>query len=156
MATIDLKELVNKSILALYDELNKQYIGTQISNAVTKLGTIVTVKGKVATTEELPTDGVAAGDLYFVGPDEGGEYEEYIYADGAWEYIGTTEVSLDGYVTETALYKGADGTGTLTTPATGTILEPIVARIKAVEDVLATASIMSEDDVRAMFAEATA
>ena len=39
--------------------------------------------------------------IYLV-PDDG-DYLEYVYINGAWDLIGTTEVDLTGYVTEAAL-----------------------------------------------------
>lgn len=76
-----------------------------ISDAVAALGNLMTVKGVVATTGELPQADNNVGDIYFVGTagDTGDSYAEYVWtADGKWEYIGKiTEVDLSNYYNKT-------------------------------------------------------
>ena len=54
--------------------------------------------------EELPTDNISDSIIYFVPNEtlsENNSYTEYIYLNGAWESLGSTEsVNLEGYVKE--------------------------------------------------------
>lgn len=55
---------------------------------------------KIEVVEELPEEGDPAI-LYLLAvedPEEGNYYEEYLWIDGAWEMIGTTQVDLSNYV----------------------------------------------------------
>ena len=55
----------------------------------------------VESVEELPPTG-EPNTIYLVPPEDGdSNKEEYLYVNGAWELLGTTHVSLDGYATET-------------------------------------------------------
>lgn len=209
-ATNNLTELINKARLTTYTTELKTYIAAQIkivadkvvedseidnkiTTAITALGTIVNYKGTKDSINELPDD-AKAGDLWFVKQGAAGTpagtgdfYEEYLFTGTTWEYIGKTMVSLDGYLTETALYKGTAGTGTITNPAddsilakyttkndlyagaagtgtvsapaAGTILKDILDKIDAlttradeIETYLSNATIISEADVKALFA----
>ena len=70
-----------------------------INDAVAALGNLMTVKGVVATKDELPAEDNKVGDVYFVGADgdTGDSYAEYVWTEaGKWEYIGqiqTTDLS---------------------------------------------------------------
>lgn len=127
MATSD-KALVNKSMLIYYDGKIKNWTQLQISEKISALGDIFTLKGKVESTDALPAENNKAGDLYLVAVEGSNECAEYYWTGTAWEYMGVTGVSLDGYITETQLYKGVDGSGTLVSPAADTILSPIYKR----------------------------
>lgn len=214
--TNNLLNLVNKERLTTYDTELKAYIAAKIkvvsdaaqtsqdvddkiSAAISELGTIVNYKGTKDSISELPED-AEAGDLWFVKQADkddatgtGDFYEEYLYTGTVWEYLGKTGVSLNGYVTETSLYKGTDGTGTekapaegttlsnyetkadlyagadgagtTASPADGTVLATVntsiaaaakkgtdaAAQATAIETYLSNATIMSEDDVKALF-----
>ena len=70
-----------------------------ISDAISALGNLMTIKGIVATTGELPLADNKTGDVYFVGTagDTDDSYAEYVWTEaGKWEYIGqiqTTDLS---------------------------------------------------------------
>ena len=70
-----------------------------INDAIAALGNLMTVKGVVATKDELPAENNKVGDVYFVGEDgdTGDSYAEYVWTEaGKWEYIGqiqTTDLS---------------------------------------------------------------
>lgn len=70
-----------------------------INDAIAALGNLMTVKGVVATKDELPAADNKVGDIYFVGidGDTGDSYAEYVWIEaGKWEYIGqiqTTDLS---------------------------------------------------------------
>lgn len=93
-----------------------------IKRSIESLGDIFTLKGNVDSVESLPSTGNHPGDIYLVGPNQDGSYDEYYWtSNNEWEVMGTTE-NLDGVITETTLYKGEDGTGTVEEPAEDTIL----------------------------------
>lgn len=77
--------------------------GAQVSSAIsTAIGDITGVEFEVVQT--LPQVG-EAGVIYLV-PNQGTApniYDEYIYVNNAFEKIGTTEIDLSNYVTETEL-----------------------------------------------------
>lgn len=83
------------------------FVNTAIADKISELGNILVFKGVVATKEELPLFGNKKGDVYFVGPNEDGESEEYVWKSDSstgtltdWEMFGTTqhEVDLSGYL----------------------------------------------------------
>ena len=54
---------------------------------------------KRAVVEELPTEEIDENTIYMV-PKVGSlndAYNEYLYVNNAWEYIGSTEVDLTNY-----------------------------------------------------------
>lgn len=129
MATTN--KIVTSTILGYYDTKLKTWINTEISTGISKLGSVLKLAGRVDDTASLPSSDVEVGTVYLVGAEGSPEFEEYYYYDGKWEYMGVTRTSLDGYINDKMLYKGEDGTGTPTAPASGTILAPIVALINA-------------------------
>lgn len=120
---------VKKNDLNRYNTRVKTWVSTQLSTTITNIGTIFKLKGRVDTYESLPVD-ANPGDMYMVGTSESAECAEYFRTEsGVWQYCGVTSPSLEGYITETQLYKGADGTGTIDNPATGTLLAAMNADI---------------------------
>lgn len=73
-----------------------------ISNAV---GKITSFETKVVTS--LPTTGVK-GTIYFVASKTTGTnqaYDEYLWVNNKWEFIGTTAVDLTGYLKATDIHE---------------------------------------------------
>lgn len=117
--------------LSKYDLLQRQWASNLITEKIGALGKVLNLKGRKDTLELVQAVSDAkVGDVWMVGLEGAESFEEYFYTDsGTWEFMGVTRASLDGYVTETNLYKGADGTGTAAVPADGTILAAITAMI---------------------------
>ena len=168
-------KLVSTAILQYYDTKLKSWVGTQITGAVAALGDVLTLKGRVDDkTAPNAITNPKDGDVYLVGAEGASEFEEYYYYGSAWEFMGTTAMSLYGYVDEKSLYKGEDGSGTTAAPAAGTILAPIVAaataltaRVAANEDaitainkadtgILAQAKKYTDDEVKKVSDKVTA
>lgn len=94
-----------------------------VKNAISAMGDVFDVKGKVATVQDLPKTGNKNGDLYLVGPKADGSYDEYFWSSlEKWELMGSTSPDIEGMITEQLLYAGEDGTGTVENPAEDTIL----------------------------------
>ena len=114
------------SNLSKYDLLIRGWTLGQINDKIAAIGTPMRLMGRKDTLEEVQalTD-MKAGDFWVVGTEDAAEKVEYVYTlAGTWELLGTTAVSLDGYVNETQLFKGNDpeNVGTAAAPAAGTIL----------------------------------
>ena len=104
-----------------------------VHDAVSQLGSVFNLKGTVASVNQLPSSGNKAGDVYLVGPQENDSYDEYYYsAAGSWELLGSTIPDMSKYVTKESLYAGAAGTGTISEPAVGTILDVINTSMRSV------------------------
>lgn len=76
----------------------------KIEDAIAEIGDIITAKGVVATTDDLPETG-NPGEMYFVGPDDNNEYKEFTWVqpegeEGSWEQIGSTDIDLSAYATK--------------------------------------------------------
>ena len=84
--------------------LSDPSVAKQIEDALATLNNIMTIKGTVASVDELNAISDAkTGDVYFVGT-VAGNYSEYVRtAAGQWEYIGVVQsaVDLSGYYTST-------------------------------------------------------
>ena len=117
---------VRQSTLTKYNTKQKAYMATKISAAIEKLGNVFTLvpNNRVDTVEQLPTDKeLEPGTVYLVGAEGAKDFDEFYWTTGkTWERMGGTAISLAGYITETVLYKGAQGTGTTTEPASDSIL----------------------------------
>lgn len=66
------------------------------------------VDGRFSVVESLPETG--SGSAIYLVPrspgEEGNVYDEYVWANGAWEKVGSTEVDLSGYVQDTRTVNG--------------------------------------------------
>lgn len=124
---------VRQSDLAKYNTKDKTFVATKIADAVAKLGNVFTLvqNNRVDTVDQLPKDQqLNPGTVYLVGLEGAKDFDEYYWtADGTWERMGGTAISLEGYVTEIMLYKGTAGTGTTDTPAENTILAAVYSEI---------------------------
>lgn len=117
--------IVTLGTLQYFSEKEHEWVGLQIDAAIEKFGGVLKIKGTVTDAASLPAEGSETGDLYFVRAEGAAESEEYCWTGTEWEYIGTTAVDTGGMITEAELYAGADGTGTVSAPADGTILKTV-------------------------------
>ena len=65
----------------------------------------------IEVVASLPTSNISSTTIYLKGSKQEGNnsYEEYIYVNGAWELIGTTEIDLTSYATKTYVDTKFDG-----------------------------------------------
>ena len=88
---------------SISDYYTKTEVEGKISEGITALGTIFRIKGVVATTSELPTEGNETGDVWFVGTVQESStdsFAEYVWTtNNTWEFLGRvqTEVDLSEY-----------------------------------------------------------
>ncbi len=158
--TILSSPVVKQTDLTSYNTKIKAWVQSQLSTTVTNLGTILRIKGRVEDYSNLPSDPEAKpGDVYMVGTDDSAECKEYLYTESKkWQYIGETNPSLEGYITETQLYKGSSGDGTITDPASDTLLYMIDKTLDTVNTDFnklkaELAEPISEEDLTAMFTD---
>lgn len=91
--------------LQYYDTKIKEYITQKVSNAV---GNITSFRFEVVT--ELPQTG-EVGVIYLKAlaeQESSNLYEEFIWVDGSYEFIGTNEIDLSGKADVAALDQLAD------------------------------------------------
>lgn len=75
--------------------------------AIGSLGNIFTVKGVVATVQDLPSTGNHVGDVYFVGDSSAAgtdKYSEYVWtSNSSWEFIGQVAAEIPVYTGGTGI-----------------------------------------------------
>ena len=97
-----------------------------VSTAVSQIGNVFRIKGKVPSFSDLPAEGNQVGDVYLIGPKIDDSYDEYYWtSEDTWEFIGSTGVDTSGFLTDINFYAGSSYTGTLENPAPGTMLATI-------------------------------
>ncbi len=73
----------------------------KIASAVTKLGSVMKLLGRLETAEELPSEDNAVGDVYLIGKETDANLVEYYWTGTFWDYMGTTtSVDLSNYYTK--------------------------------------------------------
>lgn len=82
-------------------EFDENAVKALVQEEVAKLGTIFRLKGRVDSTEELPSEGNTPGDIYLVGTEGAADMEEHYWTGTLWDYMGKTTVDLSGYYTKT-------------------------------------------------------
>lgn len=95
-------------ITEIFRKKSDSYTKTEVDNL------IMAVQGfSRKIVSELPTENISESTIYLVanGTDAANDgYTEYIYIEGQFEIIGTTNsVSLDGYVTDEELSTSLSG-----------------------------------------------
>ena len=79
----------------------KNEVDFAISTAISQLGNVFTLKGRVDSVENLPSENVKSGDIYLVGTEGASDFSEYYWTGTAWDYMGkTTSTDLSGYYTK--------------------------------------------------------
>ena len=63
-------------------------------------GKVFSIIGEVPSIEDLPTSGNKNGDVYLVGPNQHGSYDEYYWLSSAnkWDFLGSTDIDLSEYL----------------------------------------------------------
>jgi hypothetical protein len=83
----------------------QDYVDTGISSAISALGTVFTVKGRVDSVDALPNADNKSGDVYLVGAEDADNFAEYYWTGTLWDFMGqTTTVDLSNYYTKDATY----------------------------------------------------
>ena len=100
-------EINNQLLEALQDKYTKEEVNQLIANLSTF---------RVEIVSELPSVG-ESNVMYFVPKNNDGQapYEEYLYINGDWELVGSTDVDLSGYQkkAETIVPNSFEGTETV-------------------------------------------
>lgn len=150
------KREVSKTNLKYYDRLVRSWTAKQITNALKNLGSALRVLGRVDDVGALSSiESPQIGDVYLVGAAGEPPFDMFYYTpSGTWEFLDSTSISVDSMVTAYDLYKGGDsdnpGSGTIQSPADGTILRPIydkIAIIKATKFSIDTSKWVESDKI---------
>ena len=89
----------------LSDYATKDYVDTGISSAISALGTVFIIKGRVDSVDALPNTDNKSGDVYLVGTQDADNFAEYYWTGTLWDFMGqTTEVDLSNYYTKDVTY----------------------------------------------------
>lgn len=83
------------------EALDEDAVKQLVQEEVAKLGTVFRLKGRVDSTEDLPSEGNAPGDVYLIGEEGTSNMEEYYWTGTIWDFMGRTTVDLSGYYTKT-------------------------------------------------------
>lgn len=94
-----------------------------------RLGTVIKIKGRVDTPEDLPTEGNLDGDAYLVGVAGLTAYPEYYWFSDHWEFLGTSADKIEWgtlqgiLANQTDLQNVLDGKQDVITGAASTIVD---------------------------------
>lgn len=93
-------DFITKSVddLTNYYTKSQTYTQTEINNLVSQIP-----KFSISVVDALPTSDISTTTIYLVknGETTNNLYNEYIYVDSKWELLGSQNVDLTGYATET-------------------------------------------------------
>ena len=79
----------------------KDETNAKITTALSELGSVFRLLGRINTAEELPADNNAVGDVYLIGNDTDENLVEYYWTGTYWDYMGTTtSIDLSNYYTK--------------------------------------------------------
>ncbi len=93
-------DFITKSVddLTNYYTKSQTYTQSEINNLVSQIP-----KFSISVVDALPTSDISTTTIYLVknGETTSNLYNEYIYVDSKWELLGSQNVDLTGYATET-------------------------------------------------------
>lgn len=89
-------------------ETNAKASENRCEDIFERLGTVIKIKGRVDTFEELPTTGNLDGDAYLVGVAGLTSYPEYYWFSDHWEYLGTSTDKIEWGTLQGNIAKQAD------------------------------------------------
>ena len=67
----------------------------QCQDVLDRLGTVIKVKGRVDTIDDLPTENNLDGDCYLAGYVNAGQFQEYYWFSDHWEFLGIAGDTLN-------------------------------------------------------------
>ena len=97
----DVSNFITKSVddLVNYYKKSETFTKQEVNNLISAITTL-----DIRVVQTLPTEDISTTTIYLVPKATAGTndaYDEYIYVSNAWEHIGSTEVDLTNYVTNT-------------------------------------------------------
>ena len=115
--------------LVNYYKKSETFTKQEVNNLISAITTM-----DIQVVQTLPTEDISTTTIYLVPKttaETNDAYDEYIYVSNAWEHIGSTEVDLTNYVTNTD-YAGPNKVGVIrTNPDYGTSITSVGALISA-------------------------
>lgn len=83
------------AIKAEKSKIAAEDIKDQCQDILNRLGTVIKIKGRVDTVDDLPTENNLDGDCYLVGYVNAGQFQEYYWFSDHWEFLGTAGDTLN-------------------------------------------------------------
>ncbi len=107
------KEFIDKTVddLANYYLKDETYTREEVKSLLSAIP-----KFSIQPVDELPTEDISTTTVYLLkyGEDAQDLYQEYIYVNGNWEYLGSQKVDLSGYALKTDIPTTASDIGAVT------------------------------------------
>ena len=75
-------------------ETNAKSSETRCEEILSRLGTVIKIKGRVNSLADLPSSGNLDGDAYLIGEEGLDSYPEYYWYKDHWEFLGTSGTTL--------------------------------------------------------------
>lgn len=98
ISSIDLTQIDKEIEKYLSVYYTSEQTDQAINIAISSLGTVFNLKGRVDTVNDLPSSNNKSGDVYLVGSESATEFNEYYWTSTMWDYMGvTTDVDLSNY-----------------------------------------------------------
>ena len=83
-----------------------------ISSAISSMGTLFKLKGRVDAVSDLPASDNEQGDVYLIGAADASEFEEYYWTGTMWDFMGKTgSIDLSSYYTKSEVDVMVGGLG---------------------------------------------
>lgn len=93
--------------LVNYYKKSETFTKQEVNNLISAISTM-----SLEVVQTLPTEDISTTTIYLVPKqtaEQNDAYDEYIYVSNAWEHIGSTEVDLTNYVTNTDYANSSTG-----------------------------------------------
>lgn len=94
IAVANANKAVTSATNAKTSETNARSSEVRCEEILSRLGTVIKIKGRVDSVGDLPLGDNLDGDAYLVGGEGLDSYPEYYWYQDHWEFLGTTGTSL--------------------------------------------------------------
>lgn len=94
IAVTNANKAITSATNAKISETNAKTSEVRCEEILSRLGTVIKIKGRVDSVGDLPLGDNLDGDAYLVGVEGLDSYPEYYWYQDHWEFLGTTGTSL--------------------------------------------------------------
>jgi len=114
---------------AKISETNAKASENSCKDILERLGTVIKIKGRVDSIDDLPTSGNLNGDVYLVGAEGLESYPEYYWFDDHWEFIGTSSNKMEWGTLQGTLSNQTDLQQALDSKVSKTTFDNIISSV---------------------------